>query len=60
MQEQIWSIDDLMIISDSMSRLYNIAIEKGLPDGMICGFPADLTVYKPIYYGSKSFHDLAN
>ena len=47
-------------MSDSTSRLYNIAIEKGLSDGMICGFPADLIVYKPIYCGSKSLHDIAN
>ena len=57
-QEQIWSINDLMIMSDSISRLYNIAIKKGLSDSMICGFPTDLAAYKPIYHAGKSLTGL--
>lgn len=45
--DQGWSIDDLKAMSDPSSRLYQIAIDRGVPDGVARNLKADLKTFKP-------------
>ena len=58
--DQAWTIDDLKAMSDPSSRLYQIAIDRGLPDGVTRNLKADLKTFKPFWREAKGLLDVAN
>ena len=55
--DQAWTIDDLKGMSDPSSRLYQIAIDRGVPDGVVRNLKADLKVFKPRWREAKELLD---
>lgn len=47
-----WSIDDIKSIEDISSNIYRLAIDAGLPDGIIRRLRGDLTKFKELWRGS--------
>jgi hypothetical protein len=45
--EQMWTVDDMKLMSDSSSSTYSRAMQLGIPDGMARSFRTDLRIFKP-------------
>jgi len=43
----MWTLEDLKEINKPNSRIYELAIEAGIPDGLARGFKRDLKTFKP-------------
>ena len=56
--DQAWTIDDLKGMSDPSSRIYQIGIDRGLPDGVARNLKADLKAFKPRWREAKGLLDL--
>jgi hypothetical protein len=48
-EEEMWSISQLKLMSDTSSAIYNIAVSKGLPSGLAAGFNEDFRKFKRVY-----------
>ena len=46
-QSEMLSINDLMIMADPHSAIYQLARQLGVPDGLARAFKADLKEFKP-------------
>jgi len=47
--QEMWAIDHLKLMSDTSSYAYKNAVAKGLPSGLATGFRADFRAFKDIY-----------
>jgi hypothetical protein len=47
--QDMWTIDHLKLMSDTPSSTYRNAVAKGLPSGLAAGFRADFRAFKDIY-----------
>jgi hypothetical protein len=45
----MWTISQLKLMSDTSSKIFSLAISKGIPSGLAAGFWADFRRFKSIY-----------
>ena len=48
-EEEMWTISQLKLMSDTSSKIFALAISKGIPSGLAAGFRADFWWFKDIY-----------
>ena len=56
---QMWIFDDLKRMEDSISSVYKIVREEGIPDGLVRGFKRDINMYKSEYKVSRNILRIA-
>jgi hypothetical protein len=47
--DEMWTISQLKLMSDTSSKIFSLAISKGIPSGLAAGFRADFRRFKSIY-----------
>ena len=47
--DEMWTISQLKLMSDTSSKIFSLAISKGIPSGLAAGFRADFKRFKNIY-----------
>src|SRR6266480_466055 len=52
-EEEDWNIADLKQMADGTSRIYQLAVQKGISDGLARSFRGELATYKSIYRGEQ-------
>jgi len=45
----MWTISQLKLMSNTSSKIFALAISKGIPSGLAAGFQADFQRFKDIY-----------
>ena len=48
-EDEMWTINQLKLMSDTSSKIFSLAIAKGIPSGLAAGFRTDFTCFKKIY-----------
>lgn len=47
--ENLWTLEDLKLMSDMKHPLYKVAVDSGIKDGLVRRFREKLQKYKPVY-----------
>jgi hypothetical protein len=47
--DEMWTISQLKLMLDTSSKIFSLAISKGIPSGLAAGFRADFRHFKSIY-----------
>ncbi|KAL8646119.1 MAG: hypothetical protein Q9226_007009, partial [Calogaya cf. arnoldii] len=56
--DNFWSIDDIKAMADTSSRIYELAMEAGIPDGMARAFKKELKAFKQPYREARHLVDM--
>ncbi len=43
----MWTLEDLKEMNKPNSKVYELVMEAGIPDGLVRGFKRDLKAFKP-------------
>jgi hypothetical protein len=47
--DEMWTISQLKLMSDTSSKIFSLAISKDIPSGLAAGFQTDFRHFKSIY-----------